>query len=326
YAFRSQRGYNSQYPLKSNQEKYSITLNFASESGDGVIGVFSGHGENGQQCANFSQRVLPQQLAKFGAWNPNAWPLLNTNEFEQCCRRAFNGTNKMSHEENEVDDELSGTSAAIVCFHGGRMTVCNVGDCREQRYRPEGEVFAIPMTKDHTLLCQEELERIKKAGAEVELINQIEDTDLAFNSLNGVSSVEREESPLLLQIPGKPYTGTKFTRSIGNSMIEGIGVSSDPEVLSCDLSTNDDMLIIASNGVFEFLTNQEVIDICSASCNPLQASEDVTKAAYNKSIEHKNHCTDLTIIVCFLSSAYQPSYPEDIAVSTHSLAGMDTGR
>jgi hypothetical protein len=101
-----------------------ITLNFASESGDGVIGVFSGHGENGQQCANFSQRVLPQQLAKFvrqkrvqcytkqlkaegktagkGAWNPNAWPLLNTNEFEQCCRRAFNGTNKMSHEENEV--------------------------------------------------------------------------------------------------------------------------------------------------------------------------------------------------------------------------------
>ena len=191
----------------------------------------------------------------------------------------------------------------------------------EQRYRPEGEVFAIPMTKDHTLLCQEELERIKRAGAEVELINQIEDTDLAFNSLNGVSSVEREESPLLLQIPGKPYTGTKFTRSIGNSMIEGIGVSSDPEVLSCDLSTNDDMLIIASNGVFEFLTNQEVIDICSASCNPLQASEDVTKAAYNKSIEHKNHCTDLTIIVCFLSSAYQPSCPEDIAVSTHSLAG-----
>jgi serine/threonine protein phosphatase PrpC len=101
-----------------------ITLNFASEAGDGVIGVYSGHGENGHQCANFSQRVLPQQLAKFvrqkrvqcytkklkaegnigkkGAWNPNAWPLLSTNDFEQCCQRAFNGTNKMLHEENEV--------------------------------------------------------------------------------------------------------------------------------------------------------------------------------------------------------------------------------
>ena len=72
----------------------------------------------------YYRALLPQQLAKFvrqkrvqcytkqlkaegktagkGAWNPNAWPLLNTNEFEQCCRRAFNGTNKMSHEENEV--------------------------------------------------------------------------------------------------------------------------------------------------------------------------------------------------------------------------------
>ncbi|MGK3742415.1 MAG: serine/threonine protein phosphatase PrpC, partial [Bacillariaceae sp.] len=193
----------------------------------------------------------------------------------------------------------------------------------EQRYRPEGEVLAITLTKDHTLFCQEELERIKKAGAEVEPINQIEDTDLAFNSLNGMGSGEREENPLLLQITGKPHTCTKFTRSIGDSMIEGIGVSSEPAVLSCDLSTNDDMLIIASNGVFEFLTNQEVIDICSASRNPLQASEDVTKAAYNKSIEHKNHCTDLTIIVCFLSSAYQPQNPEDIAVSTDSLAMMD---
>ena len=88
-----------------------------------MIGVFSGHGEYGHQCAGFSQRVLPEQLAKFvrqkrvqryaktlkangnmnqGAWNPKKWPLLTTREFEQCCTRAFSETNKMLRQEEQV--------------------------------------------------------------------------------------------------------------------------------------------------------------------------------------------------------------------------------
>ena len=60
-------------------------------------------------------------------------------------------------------------------------------------------------------------------------------------------------------------------------------------------------MVIASNAVFEFLSNQEVIDLCAASCDPLQASEAVTRAAYKKWIEKKNRCDDITVIVCFLS-------------------------
>lgn len=123
YSYRSQRGYNAQEPLKPNQDKHGITLNFASEGGDAIVGVYSGHGEKGKQCANFCQVVLPQQLAKFirqkrvqrytnilkaqgkmkqGAWNPKLWPLLSTSEYEQCCKRAFHETKRLIQQKDEV--------------------------------------------------------------------------------------------------------------------------------------------------------------------------------------------------------------------------------
>jgi serine/threonine protein phosphatase PrpC len=94
----------------------------------------------------------------------------------------------------------------------------------------------------------------------------------------------------------------KFTRAFCNDRaLEDVGISSEPNVLSYDLNENDDTLIIASGAVFEFLTNQEIIKICGACRDPLQASEAVTKAAYEKWIENTNRCDDITVIVCFLS-------------------------
>jgi serine/threonine protein phosphatase PrpC len=357
YAYRSQRGYDPQDPLKPNQEKYGITLNFASEGGGAMMGVFSGHGVHGQQCANFSQRVLPQQLAKFvrqkrvqkyktilqsegnakkGAWNPKLWPLLSKGEYEGCCKLAFHETNKMMHEEAVLDDKFSGASIATVCFHGQRMFVSNVGDCsiilgrrtsgdcvqsssnafdgeeekseiedyssfsdsvEESRYVPR---IAVPLTEDHTVHSQQEQERIIAAGGDVKQSDQSEVTSVYSGVLN-----DFDTKSLRVFLPGEIEPCTKFSRSIGDSGFEEVGIIPNPDVVSCDLNASDDILILASNGILEFLTHQEVVGICSASSDPLQASEAVTKAAYCKWIEHRNRCDDLTVIVCFLSNHEQ---------------------
>lgn len=361
YAYRSQRGYNPREPMKPNQEKYGVTLNFAGEGGGAMMGIYSGHGEEGQQCANFSQRVLPQQLAKFvrhkrvqkyrkilqaagnmkqGAWNPKMWPLLSFNDYEQCCERAFRETNKMLHQEKDIDDRFSGASVASVCFHGGRMYVCNVGEssvilgrrssddctqssknytvfdgeeekCEIEEYTSDsdpveeaqcpfrGDRIAIPLTVKHTIYSQEEQERVKLAGAEVKQSDQIEDAESIYDSKELYDS---DSKPLRAFLPGKSYPSTRVTRSIGDNASEQIGIVSDPDVIECDLTVNDDILIIASNGALEFLTNQEVVSICAANPDPLQASESVTRAAYEKWIEHKNRCDDISVIICYLSS------------------------
>jgi serine/threonine protein phosphatase PrpC len=123
YSYRSQRGFYPEDPLKENQDKYGITLNFGGEAGDAMFTVYDGHGSEGSGCAAFAKKRLPQSLAKFlrqrrastymaslraegkstkGGWNPNAWPLLDKEEYEQCCVKAFTETNRLMHEHTSV--------------------------------------------------------------------------------------------------------------------------------------------------------------------------------------------------------------------------------
>ncbi len=169
-------------------------------------------------------------------------------------------------------------------------------------FTTEGERTVIPLNDDHTLNCSEELERVKLSGAEV----KESDEDECRTVLFGKKDEQEKEKPLRVFYPGESCPATKFTRSICDSSLESIGIIAEPSVMSCNLTSKDDILIIGSNAVFAFLTNQEIMNIGAACHDPLQASEAITKAAYEKWIEHTNRCEDLTVIVCFLSNFYKP--------------------
>jgi len=50
-----------------------------------------------------------------------------------------------------------------------------------------------------------------------------------------------------------------MARSFGDLVAASVGVSPEPEVLNFDLKTQDKFIIIASDGVWEFLSNDMVI-------------------------------------------------------------------
>jgi hypothetical protein len=112
--------------------------------------------------------------------------------------------------------------------------------------------------------------------------------------------------PPRLWILGQEYPGTAFTRSIGDAIAETVGVTAEPEMLSLELTSNDKILVIASDGIFEFLTNRIVIDLCSQSDTPLKACEAVVKAAYEQWLVYENRTDDITVIVCFLKCKRPP--------------------
>ena len=47
-----------------------------------------------------------------------------------------------------------------------------------------------------------------------------------------------------------------MARSFGDLVAASVGVSPEPEVLSFDLQPDDKFIIIASDGVWEFLSNE----------------------------------------------------------------------
>lgn len=57
------------------------------------------------------------------------------------------------------------------------------------------------------------------------------------------------------------YPGTAFTRSVGDCTAEGIGVTAEPEVSMVHLSPNHLFFVVASDGIFEFLPSQAVVDM-----------------------------------------------------------------
>ena len=49
-----------------------------------------------------------------------------------------------------------------------------------------------------------------------------------------------------------------MSRSLGDKIAHSVGVSSMPEVLELMLSPDDKIIVIASDGVWEFISNDEV--------------------------------------------------------------------
>lgn len=345
-----------------------------------MFAVYDGHGSNGHDCATFAKKHLPQCMAKFlrqkraknymnqlkaegkpakGGWNPKMWPLLTDQDYEECCVRAFKETDKLMHAEDSVDDKLSGTTAAVVCFHGGRMTVCNVGDSRvlighrinnndkkssnssqEEKEEEKCEIDAepqqhtkngsnrassllpIPLTRDQTPYRRDERERVQKLGAVIKSIDQMEGREELHDNWGDMvlgKDVDVQGDPPRVWVKGKEYPGTAFTRSIGDRLAGDIGIIPTPEVVTKYPTINDEFLVIASDGVFEFLTNEAVMNICAASISPQEACESLTKAAYDQWLEHEHRTDDITVIVCFLSSLYDPSTSNEENTSTIAL-------
>ena len=52
-----------------------------------------------------------------------------------------------------------------------------------------------------------------------------------------------------------------MSRSMGDRVAHSVGVSAEPDVTEFTLTVNDKFMVIASDGVWEFLSNQDVAEI-----------------------------------------------------------------
>ena len=67
------------------------------------------------------------------------------------------------------------------------------------------------------------------------------------------------------------YPGTAFTRSIGDSLAESLGVIAEPELDSHRIGAADRVIIAASDGIFEFITTRTCVETALLYNDPLEA-------------------------------------------------------
>ena len=83
-------------------------------------------------------------------------------------------------------------------------------------------------------------------------------------------------------------------------MGEKYGVIADPELTKKELKEHDKFVIICSDGVWEFLTNQAVVDMVAQYDDPLKACRAVVAESYKLWLQFDVRTDDITMIVAFI--------------------------
>lgn len=118
----------------------------------------------------------------------------------------------------------------------------------------------VSITRDHKATESDESKRIIGAGGRLE----------AFKDEDG-----RDIGPIRVWLKEIDSPGLAMTRSFGDRCGIPAGIIHAPEIYSMKLNPYDKFVVIGSDGIFDFLSNPQVINIVT----PFQESKDTFNAA-----------------------------------------------
>jgi serine/threonine protein phosphatase PrpC len=109
--------------------------------------------------------------------------------------------------------------------------------------------------------------------------------------------------PLRVWLKHEDIPGLAMTRSFGDAMAAKVGVTAIPECGEFDLTPNDKFIVLASDGIWEFLKNIDVAKIIFPfylKKNAEGAAECLVREAFKKWKKEEDSIDDITCIVIFL--------------------------
>ena len=145
-----------------------------------------------------------------------------------------------------IDVNYSGTTAITVFIHGKVLMCANTGDSRALigKYINNWEV--IELSHDHKPDNIHEKHRIEQSGGRVE----------PYKDASGLYVGPFRVWKKYEQVPG-----LAISRSIGDLVAGSVGVICEPEVLIYNLNFSDKFLVVATDGVWEYVNNRDCVRI-----------------------------------------------------------------
>ena len=201
-------------------------------------------------------KFVSQNLIKYITTNPAINSLQNSEQIYlslkqdnfKIIKQAYILTDKDIH-NNNIDIKLSGTTCNLIIILNSHLICANVGDSRSILiYNEDNDPELInckifPLSKDQKLEIPEEKNRIIISGG---IVEQVKDS-------RGIAS-----GPLRVFKPGKNYPGLAMSRSIGDSIAKNLGVIAEPDVMEYNLDFKTKFVVMGSDGIWEFLSNEDV--------------------------------------------------------------------
>ncbi|CAH8339332.1 unnamed protein product [Eruca vesicaria subsp. sativa] len=239
-------------------------------------GVFDGHGCShvAEKCRERLHEIVKQEVESMAgaAGEEDEWKETMVKSFQKMDRevsqRDVNGANRKSSCRCELQSpqcDAVGSTAVVSLVTPEKIVVSNCGDSRAVLCR---NGLAIPLSSDHKPDRPDELNRIQQAGGRV------------------------------IYWDGARVLGVlAMSRAIGDNYLKPY-VIPDPEVTVTDRTDEDECLILASDGLWDVVTNETACGVARMCLAAADGGDSDTA---------HNACSDAALLLTKLALARQSS-------------------
>ena len=240
----SQVGYSGPGILKYNQDNFFVYKNLNDENNVLFIGVCDGHGLVGHDVSKYLINNLPKnlntELKKTNKYISHRETLYST------MKKVFVNTNKDLCKNPNIDTQFSGSTCVTIILTKNKIISGNAGDSRAvMGWKINGEWKSIDLSHDQKPNNPGEKERILAHGGRIE----------AYKDENG-----GDFGPPRVWLKYEDVPGLAMSRSFGDEVAASVGTISEPEIEEFDITNDDKFIIIASDGIWEFISSQECVN------------------------------------------------------------------
>ena len=279
-------GYAGEDEKKINQDNYFVFHNFSNSVKNIFMGVCDGHGQVGQEVSGFLKENLPTDLNK--AIKNSKLDIIK-DDISQIITEIFLEENYKLCTNEMINSMLSGSTCVSLIYTPTKIITANVGDSRAFMGKfINGKWKSLDLTRDHKPSLPDENNRILSRGGRIE---PMRDDDYSFIG------------PLRVWLKNEDYPGLAMSRSFGDRVAHSVGVSTEPEIREYNFEKEDKFFVISSDGLFEFISSQEIVDIVKdfyISGDIVSCCEYLYKVSSEKWMKEEEVIDDITMIIVFL--------------------------
>ncbi|CAI9768403.1 unnamed protein product [Fraxinus pennsylvanica] len=320
--------YTQQGKKGANQDAMTVWENFSGAKDTFFCAVFDGHGPSGHKVARYIRDVLPAKISmlynksnvrgkngSFAEKNANAegkigngHPFLSS--WKDKIIKSFQEMDEELEGEASIESYCSGTTSVAILRKGEHLIISNLGDSRAVLCTRDDkdQLISEQLTVDMKPNLPREMERIKSCQGRV-------------------LAMDKEPNVYRIWMPDEDCPGLAMARAFGDFCLKDFGLISTPEVTYRKLTQRDEFVVLATDGIWDVLSNNEVVRIvASAKKRSLAAKLLVDQAVRAWRYKYPSAKIDDCAVICLFFKRPRPLLTKSISeVTEPSLNHTELG-
>ena len=256
-----------------------------------IFGIFDGHGQKGHLISKYLNTYFTNFFTKSESSKYFSLNYLNRENdlyqyFKNRNYEAIKNLFSSCEKSIKINTELSGSTCNLIFIFNNKNIICaNLGDSRAIMIKKNNEI--IQLSRDHKPELKDEKDRILSMEGRIER-----------------KPKNAKFGPFRIWLKEQDIPGLSVSRAFGDLIAKSVGVIAEPEINDWNIDDCDGKcIVIASDGVWEFVSNDKVRDIV-VNCENLEDKEKICTqeiADYAKKVWVMNNeiVDDITVTVIF---------------------------